>query len=130
MRSPLDLTLRLLLVLMALTISSSARAVPIEFNTHFYEFIQLESDISWTDARAAALGMTFNGESGYLVTITTAEEPKDWAPAGSARGIGRRFGRIGRIVRAIPSRIGWRLAAHSRLFHTIRSSFSILVGKK
>ena len=53
MRSPLHLTLRLLLVLMALIIPSSVRATLMEFNGHSYEFIQLDSDISWTDARAA-----------------------------------------------------------------------------
>ena len=74
MRSPLHLALRVLLVLTALVIPSSARAILTEFNGHSYEFIQLENDISWTDARAAALAMTFNGESGYLVNITSAAE--------------------------------------------------------
>lgn len=58
----------------ALTISTSAQAVPVFFagTGHFYEHIS--ASISWADARNAALGMTHDGQPGYLATITTAEE--------------------------------------------------------
>jgi hypothetical protein len=77
-------------------ISSGAQAIPVEFNTHFYEFIQLDQAISWTDARAAALSRTFNGESGYLVNITAAAEnefvlsltPEPWVPSDPLRNDG------------------------------------------
>ena len=66
MRSLLhSLAFGLLIAFTALIIPSSVRATLMEFNGHSYEFIQLDSDISWTDARAAALAMTFKGESGY-----------------------------------------------------------------
>ena len=42
-------------------------------NGHFYEFISAPN-INWADAKAAAEARTYNGQSGYLVTITSAEE--------------------------------------------------------
>ena len=60
--------------ILALIVSSAAQAQVVPFNGHYYEFIQLNDDISWTDARAAALSRTFEGKSGYLVNITSAEE--------------------------------------------------------
>lgn len=73
----------------ALMLTSNAYAHSISFEGHSYEFIQLDEAISWTDARAAALSMTFNGESGYLVNITSAAEqefvvnltPGVWIPS-------------------------------------------------
>ena len=62
----------------AATITTGANAVPIQWkiadggNDHYYEYI--ESNESWTDSRAAALGMTHLGESGYLATATSAAE--------------------------------------------------------
>ncbi len=41
-------------------------------NGHAYEYV--DTALSWTDAAAAAAAMTFMGESGHLVTITTSEE--------------------------------------------------------
>lgn len=72
----------------ALSLFAVAHAAPSNFNGHWYEFVQLDGPISWTDARAAALGMTFNGESGYLVNITSEAEqsfvlaltPGVWVP--------------------------------------------------
>ncbi|CAN0430572.1 unnamed protein product, partial [Discosporangium mesarthrocarpum] len=42
-------------------------------NGHFYEFVSAPG-ISWTDAKAQAEARTYNGQSGYLVTITSAAE--------------------------------------------------------
>ena len=42
-------------------------------NGHFYEFISAPG-INWADAKAAAEARSYNGQSGYLVTITSAEE--------------------------------------------------------
>jgi hypothetical protein len=64
-----------LLAIAALTNSSSAQAEAIPFNGHYYEFIQLNDDISWTNARAAALSTTSKGKCGYLVNITSAGHP-------------------------------------------------------
>ena len=78
----------ILTTIATLTISSSAYADAEPFNGHFYEFFQLTKDISWTDARAAALSTTSKGKCGYLVNITSAEEnefvlsitPDTWDP--------------------------------------------------
>ena len=64
----------LTIMLAALTMSPGARAVPTLFNGHYYEWIDNGAEIAWTDARAAALALTYNGEPGYLVNITAAEE--------------------------------------------------------
>ncbi len=68
--------MRVAAVVAALLISSGTQASVTsgDFNGHHYEFIQLDGEISWTDARAAALARTHLGESGYLVNITTAAE--------------------------------------------------------
>ncbi|PIQ48252.1 MAG: hypothetical protein COW03_11055, partial [Cytophagales bacterium CG12_big_fil_rev_8_21_14_0_65_40_12] len=42
-------------------------------NGHFYEFVSAPN-ISWTAARDAAAARTYNGQQGYLVTITSAAE--------------------------------------------------------
>ncbi|QTN38522.1 HYR domain-containing protein [Cryomorphaceae bacterium] len=42
-------------------------------NGHFYEFVPAPS-ITWAAAKAAAEQMTYNGQQGYLVTITSAAE--------------------------------------------------------
>jgi hypothetical protein len=39
---------------------------------NYYEFVQ--ASLTWTEAKAAAANATFNGLSGYLATITSAEE--------------------------------------------------------
>jgi len=43
-------------------------------NGHYYEVITGSEFITWTDAAAAAAGRSFNGLTGYLATITTADE--------------------------------------------------------
>jgi hypothetical protein len=50
-----------------------AEAQPIQFGSHFYEFVPV-AGISWQDANAAASGRTFNGTNGYLATILSAAE--------------------------------------------------------
>jgi VCBS repeat-containing protein len=42
-------------------------------NGHYYEVVS-SAGVSWTDAKTAAEGMTFNGLNGYLATITSVEE--------------------------------------------------------
>ncbi|NVK03174.1 MAG: cadherin-like domain-containing protein [Flavobacteriia bacterium] len=42
-------------------------------NGHVYEFVSA-SAITWSDAKAAAEGRTYNGMQGYLATITSASE--------------------------------------------------------
>lgn len=54
---------------------SSAIAAPIQWggNGHYYDFVPANG-ISWNAARAGASSMSFNGQSGHLVTITSAGE--------------------------------------------------------
>lgn len=42
-------------------------------NTHYYEYVA-DSGISWADAKTAAENSTLNGLTGYLATITNADE--------------------------------------------------------
>jgi len=41
---------------------------------HYYEVIQLNSQLSWQDAMAQVGARSYNGQKGYLATITSAEE--------------------------------------------------------
>ena len=44
-------------------------------NGHYYELISgTGNNVSWQNANIAVQGMTFNGNQGYLATITSAEE--------------------------------------------------------
>lgn len=58
--------------LLAGPIAATAAPVLWAGNGHYYEFISTVS--TWTDARAAALGSTFNGQTGYLATVTSQAE--------------------------------------------------------
>ena len=42
------------------------------YNGHWYEFVS--DNVSWTEAKSLAAKSTYNGLSGYLVTITSQEE--------------------------------------------------------
>ena len=42
-------------------------------NNHYYDFVPSEL-ITWTDAKAAAESMSYNGIQGYLATLTAADE--------------------------------------------------------
>jgi len=44
------------------------------FNGHYYEFVSTPSGISYDNAKAGARARTFQGEEGYLVSITSAAE--------------------------------------------------------
>ncbi len=61
--------MRVAAVAVALLISSGTQASVTggDFNGHHYEFIQLDGEISWTDARAAALARTHLGESRIII---------------------------------------------------------------
>ncbi|BCG63573.1 MAG: hypothetical protein methR_P1301 [Methyloprofundus sp.] len=56
----------------------NAQAIPVQWtsgagaNNHWYDFIGGSN--TWTSAQTSALGSTFNGMTGYLATITSAEE--------------------------------------------------------
>jgi hypothetical protein len=41
-------------------------------NGHYYELV--ETELSWSDARDAAAGMSYNGVQGHLATITSQQE--------------------------------------------------------
>jgi hypothetical protein len=43
-------------------------------NGHFYQFVETGIDTSWTQAKADAQALTFGGMSGYLATVTSADE--------------------------------------------------------
>jgi len=58
---------------MALALPAAAPAVPILGPTgHSYEIVL--TNMTWNDARAAALNMTHDGDDGYLATITSQVE--------------------------------------------------------
>lgn len=48
-------------------------ATPVGYGGHFYDVV-VDSQITWQDARAAALSRTYSGLQGHLVTITSAGE--------------------------------------------------------
>ena len=48
-------------------------ALPFTGNGHYYEFVS-STNISWSDANAAANSRTYFGLQGYLATITSSEE--------------------------------------------------------
>jgi hypothetical protein len=68
----------LLATLCAIGASSAAFAAPVQWsaadggNDHYYEFVTAPTD--WDSANAAAQASTYNDMTGYLVTITSAEE--------------------------------------------------------
>ncbi|KAA5539958.1 T9SS type A sorting domain-containing protein [Adhaeribacter rhizoryzae] len=41
---------------------------------HYYEVIQLNAQLSWQDAMAQVGARSYNGQKGYLATVTSAEE--------------------------------------------------------
>src|SRR5262249_27400911 len=43
-------------------------------NGHYYQVVENGGSISWSTAKTAAAGMTFNGLQGYLATITSSGE--------------------------------------------------------
>ena len=55
-------------------IGAPAMAAPVIWadNGHAYEYIG--QGLTWDAARAAALASTYNGQHGYLVTVTSADE--------------------------------------------------------
>ena len=55
-------------------ISANATAAPVQWggNGHYYEFVS--SAVSFDAALAAAAGMNFNGQQGYLATVTSQGE--------------------------------------------------------
>ncbi len=60
-------------------IVGTASAAPVTFGTNAYEFIAVSdpytgSNNSWTTASSAASAMSYNGISGHLATVTSADE--------------------------------------------------------
>jgi hypothetical protein len=62
-----------LVALLALGAAVPARAVPVEFNGHYYDIIRA-GGIEWTAADAAANASSYLGLPGHLATVTTAGE--------------------------------------------------------
>jgi hypothetical protein len=66
------------MVFVAATTAPPAMSAPVQWtiasggNGHWYEYVSTPS--YWSNARAAALGSTWMGMSGYLVTLTSAAE--------------------------------------------------------
>jgi hypothetical protein len=71
------------------TVVRSARSQPLPFNGHYYEYV--ESSLNWTDARAAAAAISYDGVFGHLATVTSQTE-NDFlfsfrpSPTGTFRG--------------------------------------------
>ena len=65
-------------LVMAVALSGNAYALILEWatddggNGHFYELVS--DSLNWDDARDGAAARTYLGSTGYLVTITSAEE--------------------------------------------------------
>lgn len=59
---------------LAALLSGSAMAAPVQWagNGHYYEFISAAT--GFDQALAAAAGSSFNGQQGYLATVTSADE--------------------------------------------------------
>lgn len=72
-------TFSILMPMAVLLTSTVARAGPVQWssasggNDHFYEFVSAQG-IEWADAQVAAVARTFNGQNGYLATLTSAAE--------------------------------------------------------
>jgi len=68
-----------------------AVAAPIEWTTgtganhHWYELVVHTSQITWVDANADALSLSWLGQPGYLASLTTSEE-NAWVYANIAAG--------------------------------------------
>jgi len=62
-----------LVLLLVLAAGISAFATPVAYNVHYYDVI-VAHEITWDNARAAALGDNYLGLEGHLVTITSAGE--------------------------------------------------------
>ena len=87
---------RILLTACSLFVSVAAQAAPVQWGTgsggngHWYDFVITGSDITATDAEAAAESSVFMGETGYLATITSAAEQAFlntiWPGSGSVAG--------------------------------------------
>lgn len=57
----------------AAAIATPASAAVLFFGGHYYEYVSA-LDIGWTAARDAAGALVFDGQAGYLATITSAAE--------------------------------------------------------
>jgi hypothetical protein len=57
----------------ALALAAPASAAVLAFDGHNYEYVAA-LDLMWTDARDAAAAHSYNGQQGYLATVTSADE--------------------------------------------------------
>ncbi|MAY87319.1 MAG: hypothetical protein CML02_11455 [Pseudooceanicola sp.] len=61
-------------------LAGAAQAAPTQWtaasggNDHWYEVIWARVNLTWEQANAAAMAMSFNGQNGYLASITSAGE--------------------------------------------------------
>ena len=77
MKRPAVYTAAFLVVLAMLFVpASNAEAQPVQnpTNGHFYEAIAVPAGIDWATAFVAATTSTFQGEAGYLATVTSMSE--------------------------------------------------------
>ena len=82
--------------LVATVAATAAHSAPVQWtsgpgaNNHWYDFVILDAALTATEAEAAAEASVFGGASGYLATITSAEEQAflnaNWTGAGSVAG--------------------------------------------
>jgi len=65
-----------IVALVLLSALTTAYATPVQWggNGHYYERVDLERWTQWDEHRQLAESMSFNGISGHLVTITSAQE--------------------------------------------------------
>lgn len=64
----------ILMILGLMTLSLAAQAEPIQWgvNGHYYEYV--DELVTWEEAMAFAESRSYNGNPGYLVTLTSLEE--------------------------------------------------------
>jgi hypothetical protein len=70
----LALYLAILVVLLAVAWQAQAQPVLNPANGHSYLGVETDPKITWFEAEAAAVAMTFGGNSGHLATITSQAE--------------------------------------------------------
>src|SRR5258708_7322575 len=66
----------LCVAIVSLFLAPNALSTPVQYsgNSHYYDVIAPVNGINWTDAKAAAAGMTFQGVQGHLATFANAAE--------------------------------------------------------
>lgn len=69
-------------IVLVLGLAAPVNATPVQWtaaqggNGHWYEVISSKQEIKWTTAKSLAEASVYDGQSGYLATITSAAEQK------------------------------------------------------